>query len=179
MAKKRFKRGYPEDAGPEGYQYTIEDVARAAGRKVRTVLGHRSKLSDLTSVACYVQRSRIELSVVIDPSRWCPSRLRERWEGRWPRLDYYCCPVEGCKSHILGAPSFCEDHGGGRPAWRMVDGYMRIRVSGAYVQLHKMLLPCDDGFDVHHVDLNAWNNRAENLVAMLHEEHFALHRSLL
>jgi hypothetical protein len=53
----RDKPGHRE-RGPKRYHYTVEDIARLAGRSVATIHAHGAKVADLEYVIRLIARAR-------------------------------------------------------------------------------------------------------------------------
>jgi hypothetical protein len=162
--------------------YTIEDIASLAGLtasyiRKHYVYGGSGRPFDLSAIISLVQGARARRSKAALLEEWCTDpKIATFWANRWPRLDMYRCSHGPCGEFLLGATGYCEKHGGGKSAWRLVGRYMKIWLGAKYVPYHRVILgEAADGFDVHHVDCNSLNNRTANLAVLTPEVHMAVH----
>ena len=179
------------ERGPKVYGYTRADLAALVGIKKTSV----PRDMGLAEVVAWANRrlqalqekpSEGELAEAFGERNW------GLWQSRYPRLDAWLCRGtaeprsrakprnDGRCDEILLSPGLCRFHGGGKPAMRLAgDFYPELWTAGGYVPLHRILMGEPEGMDVHHIDLNKFNNRHANLRVLTHEDHMRLHGDLL
>lgn len=171
-----------EERGPVPYNYTLQQVAEAAGVNYQTV---RKAVSDgrldpenLRSVAGYIQGALTRKSKPLSEEALglLPPRLRRWWKNRWPEFELHLCAHPGCQELLFFAGT-CAEHGGDRkPPIRFdSDGHIVVLLGakGEYIPLHRLITQAEpgSGLQTHHRDGNSWNNRWSNLESLTPEEH--------
>jgi len=159
-----------QERGPKRYEYTVEDVSMVTGYAISTL--RQSRVDSLTEVVHLALRRLRRNREPVVPNDLTEIQLAD-WENRWPRFEMYRCSVPGCPNRVL-VSDLCEEHG--HPAVRMgTGGYFVVRFGPSdWVPFHRLILQPAKGMHTHHIDLNKWNNRLENLVELTFAEHFKI-----
>lgn len=175
------------ERGPKRYEYTVETIAEATGLAVATIREYTAPAridrgcgvdpADLRQVGLFVARhAKVKAAVplldeeLFELLAFSPNE-RLRWPLRWPRFEVYRCPRNSKEVTFQpGVPRLEAFVRFGSL------GHFTVKVGSKWVPYHQLVLPTPPELQVHHKDLNKWNNRYENLEALTWEIHKKVHR---
>lgn len=165
-----------KERGPKVHGFTLNDIADLTGKKLtslrsgRRIRGLEDAVYDVAS--SWARSAREATDADLLGSGFGDWEL-PHWKNRWPAFRAWVCPR--CPELVL-ARGACRRHGGSRAPVKFGPlGHFEVEDGQGWIPLHRIIMGCPKGLDVHHVDLNRWNNRRENLVAITQEEHRAIH----
>lgn len=162
------------------FEFTYQSLVDATGLSLESIRSGANDLrdalrsGDLVLLAERISvRTRVKSRRLTDEEigRLLGERKLSMWERRFPRFDIWRCARDDCRA-VLFNSGRCVLHGGDPPLIRFdANLYFEVLVGRKYVPLHRLMCGEPKGSEVHHIDVNKWNNRIENLQILSPEEH--------